>query len=486
MNRFRKVSVSLLFVGYLTSAAAQGLDELQGLWTGAMQAVRGHDVDGAGALFDEFNRKTHVYLGSHPADWDLKYLIGTLNCQFPAAHAKGQELLKDMLQNDRDLGLEARREVSRVLGACQSAGADVATPVSFDMRVDELAHVQKPGVSGDTKGGYTLLRSQESTSAAAPVPMAAAELLARRVPVSESARALDAAKKRLGTPYGAVVGSFAVVVGGASGTDAADKDKLAQEIGICLTRYQAPLRAEFGMRDPADMVTVYEAGWVDEVYGDARRLHGLQLPDGVVAYSVPQDLSLVGIAGPEVCGSMAHELVHLTIRSSFPMSPPWLEEGLASAVALATPEADRFRFARGWRDARLASDWALRPSVGDLLEMSWADFSVRSPSELHRVAAVQAMAAVFIRYLDERGKLRDVYMAARDQRFDADLTPGLGYREIVEKQLGQTSAQIDEDFKAWFARKGSASVTAPRGSASASHPPSCKAGASQMQQQACR
>jgi len=92
------------------------------------------------------------------------------------------------------------------------------------------------------------------------------------------------------------------------------------------------------------------------------------------------------------------------------MCPPWLEEGLASAVALASPEPDRFRFARGWRDSRLMEDWALRPHVGELLEMSWADFSASTGgrTEMHRAAAVQGMAAVFIRYLDERGKLRDV------------------------------------------------------------------------------
>jgi hypothetical protein len=260
-----------------------------------------------------------------------------------------------------------------------------------------------------------------------------------------------------------------VVVGGG----AADKDKLAEQIGRCLSRYQAPLRAQFDMRAPADMITVYQAEWVDQVYDYARRLHGLQLPFGVVAYSVPQDMSLVGIAAGESCGSMAHELVHLTIRSSFPTSPPWLEEGLASAVALAWPEPNRLRFARGWRDTMLANVWALRPRVGELLEMSWADFDAVTRQDVRRVAAVQAMAAVFIRYLDERGKLRDVYIAARDERFGADLTPGRSYREIVEAQLGESSEQIDQDFQAWF------------GPSDAPTPP-CEAPASPMQQQGCR
>jgi hypothetical protein len=42
---------------------------------------------------------------------------------------------------------------------------------------------------------------------------------------------------------------------------------------------------------------------------------------------------------------MAHELVHLLIRQNLSMSPAWLEEGLASEVALALPTANRFKFA---------------------------------------------------------------------------------------------------------------------------------------------
>jgi hypothetical protein len=470
----KRIACRTLLSGLLAAvalpAAAQTLDDLQGLWKETMRAVKDGKDERANALFEEFNRKTRAYLTTTAPNWDLKYLVGTLNCQFPAARAKGAALLQDMLQNDRDLGPQARAEVTRVLDACRAASAAMLSPASYEMRVGELAHLQAPGVRGDTKGGYEDLRSQESTSAAAVVPMPADMLLARRVPASEPARALDAAKRRIGLTNGAVVGGFAVVVGG----PADDPTRLAEQIGTCLTRYQAPLRAQFGMSAPAEMITVYQAGWVDQVYDNARRLHGLQLPQGVVAYSVALDMSLVGIAARDACGSMAHELVHLMMRSSFPMSPPWLEEGLASAVALAWPEPSRFRFARGWRDATLANGWSLRPSVGQLLDMSWADFSASSRDDIRRAAAVQAMAAVFIRYLDERGKLRDVYLAARDERFGPDLTPGRSYREIVEVQLGRSSDQIDQDFQAWFGRRSGES-TAP-----------CEAPASPMQQQGCR
>ncbi len=63
---------------------------------------------------------------------------------------------------------------------------------------------------------------------------------------------------------------------------------------------------------------------------------------------------------------------------------------------------------------------------------------------------MQATAAVFIRYLDSKGKLSDVYFAVRDQHFSPDLSRYKSYREIVEEKLGMNIGQVDADFAAWF------------------------------------
>src|SRR5437763_1250973 len=128
MKQWHKLSLSLLLAACLSNAAAQTLGDLQSLWKDTMRAVKDGEDHRANALFDEFNRKTRAYLATRAADWDLKYLVGTLNCQFPAARAKGADLLKDMLQNDRDLGPQARAEVARVLDACRAAGTAMPTP----------------------------------------------------------------------------------------------------------------------------------------------------------------------------------------------------------------------------------------------------------------------------------------------------------------------------------------------------------------------
>ena len=160
---------------------------------------------------------------------------------------------------------------------------------------------------------------------------------------------------------------------------------------------------------------------------------------------------MVGMASPEACGSLAHELVHLLIRPSLPLSPPWLEEGLASEVAVALPQGSRFHFAKSWRDRTLRDNWSLRPSVGTLLDLSWSDFRAASAADLRRAAAVQAMAAAFIRYLDAKGELIVVYSEMRDHLFNADRSAIQTSQQIVQRALGGIDVNaIDADFDHWF------------------------------------
>jgi len=132
------------------------------------------------------------------------------------------------------------------------------------------------------------------------------------------------------------------------------------------------------------------------------------------------------------------------------MGPAWLEEGLASEVAVAAPHAKRFRLSWSWRDDMLQHTFELRPTVETLLKTPWGDFSATSSDDLRRAAALQAMAAIFIRYLDAKGKLKEVYFAARDQHISADLSQYRSYKQILEQILGESVDRVDRDFVAWF------------------------------------
>jgi hypothetical protein len=438
MKRSRLLGVVLW--GILCSLSrAQTIDDLNRLWTQTMDALKAGSADAAKQSFGEFNKTLRAYW-ANPAqrDWKSRSLAATLYCQFPDSRAAGAEILKQLMQDNRDLNDKGKDELRRWRTACttNTSAADAPTNPPSNL-LDASAHYQAPGVHSATKGGYIPTGEEMSGVAVSPIPPA--ELLARRVSLSEPQKAVGAALARVQSRHGSIVGPFAVASVG-------NDPREAGQIGNCLTRYARALEKEFEMGPPTWMITVYATPWTDQVYDFARRLHGLSLSPGVVAYSVAEDMSLAG----SDCGSMAHELVHLLIKSKFPVSPAWLEEGIASEVAVAQPQGDVFKLQSSWRDRTLKQNWGLRPQVGQLLDLSWSNFSATDRSDLRRTAAVQAMAAVFIRYLDSKGKLGSVYFDVRDHMVGDDLSKFYSYQQIVEKNLGQDVAGIDADFERWF------------------------------------
>lgn len=426
-------------------AAAQSIEDVDRLWQLTMDALRGGQAAVADARFSEFNERARAYLRVHGRNWRVQYLVGTLDCQFAASRPTGAQLLRDLLQNTRDLNAQGRAEVKRQLDACASPQAG---RTGDRVRIVDVttAHFQSPGVQGDMKGGSRYTSPGESGAVVSP--KTPDELLARRVTLDDPQRALTAALARLPPRSGgAVMAPFAVTMRRADRAG-------AEGVGRCLAAYLRPLHAQFGIAPPSTMVTVYTVSVPDDVYTYARTLHGLQLPPGVIAYSVPEDMSLAGMAAPGECGSMAHELVHLLIKAGFAGSPAWLEEGLASEVAVARTAGDRFTFHPSWRDDELERFNVSRPRVEELLEMPWAEFNA-PPSVFNRDRqfATQAMAAVFVRYLDARGVLARVYADARDAHVAPDMSEVVTYGQIVERHLGRPLRDVDRDFDAWFTRE---------------------------------
>jgi hypothetical protein len=437
----------LLVLGLCLPGPAQTIDDLNDLWHQTLTALKNGQQDKAETLFGKFNQTLRHYLQQNPPDWQVEFLAGSLECQFPQSRKTGAEILKSVLQTSRDLNEKGKAQLTLWLNSCtaaQPSSANMPEAPAADI-IDTAAHFQAPGLHSFGKGGY--MDKSEHLSGVAVSPIPPGDLLRRRVPITEPQKALSAALQLVPGAVGTVVGDFVVA------TDKSNGAPRAEGIGKCLSFYQGPLRQQFEIEPPDYMVSVYVAQWTDQVYDNARRLHGLQLPPGVVAYSVLEDMSLSGLAYGNACGSLAHELVHLLIKRKFPMSPAWLEEGLASEVAVSVPHSERFSLSWSWRDASLRDNANYRPTVAALLETSWADFNATGREDIKRAAALQAMAAVFIRYLDARGKLDQTYFAVRDQHLSADLSQSRTYREIVEDKLHKSIADIDADFSAWFAQQ---------------------------------
>jgi len=427
-------------------APAQTLTTVETDWNATFAALKSGDAAAAKAAFGRFNLALRSYSSTNRIDWRTEYLAGSLDCQFAETRELGAQVLNDILQNNRALNAQGNAELSRVLKACQapvqSRDASAGAPPIPANLLDASAHFTQPGVSGNTKSGDNYTPPKEFHSAVTTVSLA--ELEARRVAISSPQAALDHALKSIGQPSaGTTRDGFAVAELRGTSRDAAG-------VADCLTRYAAPMKAEFQIEPSRYMLTVYVVPARVDVYEMARRLHGLVLPPGVIAYSVPEDMSLTSQGGLLDCGSMAHEMVHLLIKDRFPGAPAWLEEGLASEVAVANPTPTRFVFGWSWRDRVLFPETHGRPTINELLDMSWADFS-EDPD--YPASYIQASAAVFVRYLDQKGKLQPVYFAVRDHHLTPDLSTYRSYRQILQDVFDAPIGTIQADFDTWFAQQ---------------------------------
>ena len=460
MRTLRYLTAVAIMSTAIPGARGQDLSAMNQQWHRALSSVQRGDASQANADFATFNRMARSYVISNGRNWQIEYLLGSLDCVFPGTQTVGAEYLQDILQNNRTLNNQGNAELQRQLSSCQSGVRALPTTAGLTLPQDlteASTHYQLPGIRGDMKGGAA---TADSESSAVVSPVAAAELLARRVKVDDPQKALENALARLpNQATGAIVGEFAVTTLTGTTTE-------ATAIGKCLEAYATPLSAEFQIDSPAFMVTVYAVPDELQVYDFARRLHGLNLPIGVIAYSVPEDMSLASPGSGTDCGSMAHELVHLLIKRGFSGAPAWLEEGLASETAIASPTKAALKFGWSWRDDSLQKDSGLRPRVAELLNLPWSSFNPESTSEVRSSEAIQAMAAVFIRYLDAKGKLPEIYFGVRDQHLSADLSGFKGYDSILEEKLNMTVASIDADFGQWFAAesRGHRIAGPPRGS----------------------
>jgi hypothetical protein len=425
-----KVCLTVIMVGTAVTAPAQTLAELQEEW----RAINSMPPP---KKFDQLIPQLLAYREQAGGkSWQLNYMLGSSYCRTAGQEGKGKIALHRVL-GSYGLPDAARVAAEKVISNCGGQSVTVQEP-AFSI----VAVSGQMGAVVHGKGGYEVsTRSELTNSKLQASPIAVDELQRRVFKPDHSAEAVKAAVMRDKNPAAKGVSIDGLVV-------TSSLDLPPYETGDCLARYRHPLESQFNMQSPAALITVYTVA-PEQVPEYAARLHGVNLPFGTVAYSVYDDLSIVGIASFRACGSLAHELVHLSIRQNFGDSPAWLEEGLASEVAVATPEQDAFRFHESWRDDVLHRHWDLRPSVSELLSKTWGDYAANDMSQVNRVAALQAMAASFIRYLDTKQKLVPVYLAMRDSMSSPSAHSD---QDILEAKLGMSLEQIDADFVRWFER----------------------------------
>ena len=367
--------------------------------------------------------------------WIVDYWLGSSYCHTPGMQAKGMVELRRALDS-KDVPAEGASAAQNVQKSCGQPSTESTQP-AFEL-VPVFGQQAAAGYAG--KGGFRLQAGTEHISEIQLSTVTIDDLHTRLFAPAQASDALAAAIKRAAPPQlkGAVTDGILVLT--------SQYDDPAA-VGACLVTYRAPMQEQFDMKPPQDLITTYST-YVEHVPDLAARLHGVRIPLGTVAYSVYEDLSIVGQGDGYQCGTLAHELMHLYIRQNFGDAPAWLEEGLASEIAVSRPGPGSFQFLKSWRDVELKRDAAIRPSVAELLHKRWPDYTTGDEDDLDKVAALHAMAAAFIRYLaSKNGRLELVYFAIRDA---VNSKSPRTDEEILQSTLSMDLTQIDADFDAWF------------------------------------
>jgi len=442
----KKVRFIFALAAFLTvwqsSVLADDLQPIHDLTNKARQAYSQKQMEDAARFFTQALDKVKV---SNEAQQDptILVIIGALGCGLPGHDAEGRAALNRVLRTNKGVAADPAkaRELQKLLANCSRTETE-ENVASTTIVIPAVASVSdEPTVSGSFKGGFLMAPPVAPVSVSRIAP---SDLQQRLKETENPDTALNATLKRfVPGAHGAITDHFIVV------TEGSEAD--AGGVAKCLDQYRADLSEQFEMVFPSHLITVYNMRTDLRVYNEAGILHGLRLGRGTIAYSVYEDLSMVGVGTPSGCGTLAHELTHLMIRGNFADAPPWLEEGLASAVALSST-GKQLTFHKGWRDDVLFREEKIRPQVAELLNLTWADFSSDN-SGPEKAAAIQAMASVFARYLADRGKLRDVYFAVRKQNLAADLNHYRTPQQILEAQLGKKLADVDKDFDSWFRKQ---------------------------------
>ncbi|CAN5848014.1 hypothetical protein BH18ACI4_BH18ACI4_17240 [soil metagenome] len=381
---------------------------------------------------------------------EVDYMIATSLCRTsePVRAKKRFQWILDSYRLDDS----RRKAVEDAMRQCASNTKPRALP-SLAVTTSALASV---GVSG--KSGYDITRASTPHYAGKVIPLTSesAELV-RDIPIEEFEKRLfhvsekDAAARNLRSLLGTRFkvessGRFLIASSGAQTT--------AQlgEVGRGLELYASFFGSQYKMPQPTKLITVYLVPTAQELQDVAVRLHGVKVSDVSIGYSFPYDLSMVGIIFGAEYGTLAHELFHLMVRGNFGDIPPWLEEGLATLYEVSEVRGRVIAGVPNWRGEVLEKLRGGRPTIEQLVRMDWRAFDgTEGQQDLRRQAINHATARYFILYLQETGKLVEVYHAFRQRKVDdvQEDSPTDAVR-LLASILRNPLSKVDGDFDKWY------------------------------------
>ncbi len=387
---------------------------------------------------------------------DVDYMLGTSGCRIADKRQWGGRVLNYVLYSYA-LTETSRERVIKERDQCQSTSTLAALTPQAIGGLDHLV------AAGATAQGKLFYFSGSQAAAAYPARQVKAlsdeEVDRRHVAVGQAAQ-MKAALAPL-APDGArvvIVGRYAFVTG--AGQSDATLGALARQ----LDSYVAFLQSQYGITPPADYLTLYLMPDIASVRRIADKVHGLDVSPSTLGYAYQSDLSVTAMVAGGQSGTLLHELFHLLVRESFGDIPQWLDEGIASLYEVSARRGDRYEGLPNWRGRVLEMLWSDRPRLDEVVASPWFGFDMTAGElrggdlSTERIAVHLAEARYFALYLQDKGKLQQVYRAfqARDPGGADD--PGAAAVALVEHELGPMG-MVQGDFERWFRTVGSRDST---------------------------
>jgi hypothetical protein len=358
----------------------------------------------------------------------------------PDSHEDGYAYFQWILSH-YNLDKKSRELVEKEMRKCGSG--DLPMRIAFNYNARSSA-----GVRGKT---YYWIDSENTPLTSNPVQVVKEiplqEFTGRLFEVSDRERGVGKVKELVGSRFQVEsIGHFILV--SSSGQSQSELQGMGQSLQKVLhffaSRYTMPV--------PPHLITIYMVPTTWELRELAEEIHGIRISEGSIGYSFQEDLSIVGVIPSRLYGTLAHELFHLTVRNDFGDIPPWMDEGMAALYEESQAVGDSIVGKPNWRGEILKRFWDTRPSIEELVQMDWRSFdNAEEDYEAKQQATHHAMARYVILYLQNRGKLIEVYNAFRDRKVEEmHEDPGTDATHLLETILQQPLSEVDKDFMEWF------------------------------------
>ena len=381
--------------------------------------------------------ETTVYrLQPYGKQLEVYYMEGTSLCRMQGRTDLGEKVLQWSLDNF-SLSRQDVATVQRELNTCQST----SVPEVFPATIVFNTTLAVASSAGRTKMFY--YNSGDNALKSVPVEVVReiprTELDKRLFGRSRVAEAQDSANRLAGSGAVSEASKNFVVV------SRQHPPKVLSSIGEQLDRVYDFFVSEYGMRPPDSLISVYLVNNASDLQQLSTALHGIRVSPQSIGYSYQADMSMVGIVQQAQTGTLQHELFHLMVRNNFGDIPPWMDEGMAALYEVADTRNARVVGLENWRGPVLDTLWRLQPPVEQLIRMNWFQFSGGDEEyNTDRQAAIHAKARYLMLYLQNQGKLRDIYRAFHAREIGTDSAA------LLSATVGQDLRALESDFDAWF------------------------------------